>query len=223
MNFFRRLFSKSQSGKIDIEAIVSMDHAPVIPGPFGEKSLWICVKKCDIKALLDHFNLTTLRKASWQDGMKAASDDGAFVFDGLKDWILMIGWKFPIPFVNEGIEPVYAFLNGLSLKFEEVQYFVSFRTSSAAIWIRSVSGRVTRCYAIIDSIHFHEEGVKTPVEEQWRLITPGGFELGDDESKKTLIYPGIEEVWAVSESWSVNPRKMDQYTVQNGVGYIIDF
>lgn len=221
MNIFNRLFGKRAPVPIDIDAVMAKEITGSDPIGFGVKSCWVCVRKCDTKTLIQHLKPKYLDKVDWVEGLRSSYDDKIFLVDELEDWMLLTGIRLPSPRNDEGMNPIFRFLNDLSSTFGEAHFFASFRSVSAACWVKSVNGEIVRCYNISDGeLHF-DIGDKTPVEEKWALFSPDPEDEDLEEKELPIVYPGIEEVSEVAERWSINPMIIEEYKSLSGTGYVL--
>jgi hypothetical protein len=118
-----------------------------------------------------------------------------------------------------GDPPFLPFLEGLSERFDEVQYFGTHRVVNYHAWAKAVDGRVVRAYGWLGERGevLLDVGPKTVEEEAlaFRFVDRTTAE-GDWEDRET---PDEEDVMRIAGRWSINPQEVDAY-LSVGTGYL---
>src|SRR6266511_5438849 len=97
---------------------------------FGYKCAWIAVRTTDMGAVIDALGIRDPRPCSWADGIAQAYKSGSgrlFVTPPLRGYVLCASWslpEFPTGGRPDEITPV---IERLAKRFDDVQYFFSYR------------------------------------------------------------------------------------------------
>jgi hypothetical protein len=181
-----------------------------IPVTFGYKTSWLAIDSEDTQAVVQALGLIRVERSSWAEGLYK----GTFVAPPILGWTLVEGIR------PEAGDPKFRFfLEGLSSRFSEVQYFGTHRVVGYQAWAMAVDGRVVRGYGWLGERGevLLDVGAKTPEEEElgFRFINLDTAD-GDWEGVET---PGEEDVMRIAGRWSLNPQEIDAYE-SKGVGFL---
>jgi hypothetical protein len=182
------------------------------PVSFGYKTAWLAIDTEDTPAVVEALGLRNLRLATWGEGLYRAT----FVSPPVLGWTLVEGVR-----PEAGDPRLLPFLEGLSERFGEVQYFGTHRVVDYHAWAKAVDGRVVRAYGWLGERGelLLDVGPKTLEEEElgFRFIDRTTV-AGDWEG---LEMPGEDDVMRIAGRWSINPQEVDAYP-SVGVGYLGD-
>ena len=167
-------------------------HAPDKPIGFGYKTVWYAVKCYDNELVAEALFDEEYKSCDWVEGtIRAYTRQGIFVLPVIKGWVLVHGLALPQPDQYVYFQTTENFLNKLSARFGEAQFFASHRVVGLYCWARSRDGYLSRLYMMMEG----EEtmtGMPSTIEEN-------------------LGY-GEEEVLKVAEAWSINPSNLASFT-----------
>jgi len=141
------------------------------------------------------------------------------VLPPIEGWTLIAGWGMMIHEKDNSNTNTKRFLNNLSSKFEEAHLYCSQRTSSTALWMKSINGKMERLYLLSDGLN-QIEGEPTEVEKQWDLYDARLEEKLSIEEMDQLTYPSTEEVLEVANAWSINPMILENKERVGDFGYV---
>jgi hypothetical protein len=133
----------------------------------------------------------------------------------------VLGWTFVLGLDIEPHNPEFRpFLEDLSRRFGEVQYFATQRVVDLQAWAKATNGRVTRAYRWLGESGevFPDIGDLTPEEQELgfsRFIN--SRTLGGDWEEAD--FPDEEDVMRIAGKWSVNPQELDAYDSE-GPGFL---
>jgi hypothetical protein len=183
-----------------------------IPVPFGYKTSWLAGETDDTEGVVKALGLRHAEQACWSKGLYK----GTFVAPSILGWTLVEGVR------PEAGAPLFvAFLEDLSRRFGEVQYFGTHRVVDYHAWAKAVDGRLLRSYAWLGERGqvLQDVGQRTPEEEElgFRFVDRTTVE-GDWEG---VEFPREEDVMRIAGRWSLNPLEIDAYE-SKGVGYLGD-
>jgi len=180
------------------------------PVAFGYKTAWLAIDTEDTRAVVNAIELRRVTRATWAKGLYR----GTFVAPPVLGWTLVEGVR------REAGDPQFLpFLEGLSERFEEVQYFGIHRVVNYHAWAKAVDGRVVRAYGWLGERCevLLDIGPKTAEEEElaFRFVDCTTAD-GDWDDRET---PDEEEVMSIVGRWSINPQEIDAY-LSVGTGYL---
>jgi hypothetical protein len=141
--------------------------------------------------VIDTLHLREPRPSSWADGVAWAYNGGVFVTPPLRGYVLCVSFSldFPSgPFPGEST-PV---LERLAQRFDDVQYFFSYRVVERHAWARFKGGKRVRAFAISDFQKYWDIGPRT-----------------EAESGIDLTCPSEDDVMKIAGQWSLNPTELE--------------
>jgi hypothetical protein len=157
------------------KAMPSFDQTPDKPEGFGFKVLWFAIKALDPASVLDALEFGEATPTNWASGLAAVYGDDGWVFASppIGGWILVVGSRLPYP-TNENHDDsgkrFDVLFSRLMQRFDDVQFFGSYRVSDFVAWARAMKGKPTRIFAWSGS----EGAVLVNISEQ----TPEEAKLG---------------------------------------------
>jgi hypothetical protein len=161
--------------------------------------------------VVNALGLRHVRRATWAEGLYKDT----FVAPPVLGWTLVEGVRRP----EAGDPRFLPFLEGLSERFGDVQYFGTHRVVDYHAWATAVDGRVVRAYGWLGERGevLLDVGPKTVEEEElaFRFVdrtTADGDWTG-------LEMPDEEDVMRIAGRWSINPQEVDAYP-SVGIGYL---
>jgi hypothetical protein len=176
----------------------SFDQTPEQPEPFGYKISWFALKTSDPASVLDALEFGEGTPANWSSGLAAArrtegDDRWIFVSPALDGWVLAISFGWPYP-TNETRHEIGArfdvLFSRLMKRFDDVQFFCSYRVADFTAWARAVNGAPTRILAWADGQVSMNFGDQTPEEAELGLVDLSGLSPDDATDK---IFAAAEE------------------------------
>lgn len=139
----------------------SFDQTPDKPGPFGFKVSWFAVKASDPASVLDALELGEATPANWASGLEAAygrshkDDPWVFISPPLSGWVLVVGFSLPYPAIETHHDIGRRFdvlFSRLMKRFDDVQFFGSYRVVGLVAWARALNGKPVRSFAFADEV-----------------------------------------------------------------------
>jgi len=141
--------------------VITFHSTPDKPEPFGYKVSWLAVKARDPATVLDAIEGAV--PSNWESGFAAVysrdypsgtSDPWLFVTPPVRGWILAVSKWFPYPIAIEdetGIGMKFnLLLSRMTQRFDEVQFFGSYRVVDFVCWVRAINGRPMRVFSHAD-------------------------------------------------------------------------
>jgi hypothetical protein len=166
----------------------SFDQTPDKPQPFGYKISWFAVKASDPASVLDALEFEEATPANWASGLAAAYPIGAsqrrdswvFVSPPVSGWVLVVGFWLPYPAAPTGPhheigKKFDVLFSRLMKRFDDVQFFGSYRVVDFTAWARAVNGRPARIFAYADGEVSANVGEQTPEEASLRFANLTGL------------------------------------------------
>ena len=177
-------------------AMPSFDQTPDKPQPFGYKVSWFAVKTSDPASVLDALEFEEATPANWASGLAAAypigasqrSDSWVFVSPPVSGWVLDVGFWLPYPVAPTGphheIGRKFDLLfSRLMKRFDDVQFFGSYRVVDFTAWARALKGKAMRIFAYADGEVSANVGEQTPEEAKLRFANLTGLSPPDASDK----------------------------------------
>ena len=197
----------------------SFDQTPDQPEAFGYKISWFALKASDPASVIDALEFGEAMRTNWASGLAAVygnsgSDDRwVFVSPPVDGWILAIsrGWPHPTAETHREIGARFdVLLSRLMKRFDDVQFFGSYRVSDFAAWARALNGEPARIFAYADGQVLMNFGDQTSEEAKLRLVDLTGLspsDAGDEifrvaeeqnEEEERLLADGLSRTEAVA-------------------------
>jgi len=132
----------------------SFDQTPDKPQSFGYKVSWFAVKAAGPGPVLDSLQCGEGTPANWASGLAVAAEGGSeawvFVSPPVSGWVLIVGRWLPHPAVigsERQIGRKFDILfSRLMQRFDEVQFFGSYRVVGFVAWARALMGKPMRIF-----------------------------------------------------------------------------
>lgn len=143
------------------ETMPSFDQTPDKPEPFGFKVSWFAVKAVDPASVLDALEFREVTPANWASGLAAAYGDAqitdrwVFVSPPISGWVLVVGGRLPYPTAETHHDIGRRFdvlFSRLMKRFDDVQFFGSYRVVGFVAWARALNGKPVRSFAFADEV-----------------------------------------------------------------------
>lgn len=170
--------------------MASLDQTPDKPESFGYKVSWFAVRASDPASVLEALELEDRAPANWAFGLAAAyrtserSDRWVFVSPPVSGWVLVVGSCLPYPVASGESHLERQFHIGrkfdvlfsrLMKRFDDVQFFGSYRVVDFVAWARAQSGEPKRIFAYAAGDVYANFGEQTPEEAALRFTNVGGL------------------------------------------------
>jgi hypothetical protein len=159
---------------------------------FGYKCAWIAVRTEDMGAVIDTLGIRELRPGSWVEGVAYAYNGGVFVTNPLRGYVLSASCAWPEPPTGAWADEITPILERLARRFDDVQYFYTYRVVEGHAWARLKDGKRLRAFAVSD------------FQKLWDIGSPT-----EAEAKLDLTCPTEEDVMKVAGQWSIDPSKLE--------------
>jgi len=205
----------------------SFNRTPDTPQSFGYKISWFALKASDPISVLDALGFADAVPANWASGLSAAYPYGAsqrndpwvFVSPPVSGWVLAAGFWLPYP---AAIEPHLevgrkfdALFSRLIQRFDDVQFFGSYRVVDFVAWARAVKGKPSRVFAYADGEVFANAGVQTPEEAKLRFANLTGLSPPAARDKIFKIAKEQEAEESALIASGLSPREVRARVRQN--------
>jgi hypothetical protein len=172
-------------------AMLSFDQTPDKPETFGYKVNWFAVKASDPASVLDALAFEERTQANWASGLEAAygrtERHWVFFSPPVSGWVLVVGFWLPYPVSpTSQLEREHevggkfdVLFSRLMKRFDDVQFFGSYRVVGFVAWARALNGNPLRIFAISDSTVFANIGEQTPEEAKLGFANLTGLSPSD--------------------------------------------
>lgn len=204
------------------------DRVPDRPVAFGYKMSWIAVRASEPRAVAEALGLDALEPANWRTGIGTVYDDELgesriYVSPSVDGWIFVAGLALPPPVGPRFVDKCQPLLGGLSERFGEAQYYLSYPLIDFYGWVRASGGRVVRAFAMGDEGLIWNQGRTTREERALGLKLfemRGVARRQGDAGAELILYPTEDHVMQLARSWSLDPTTLAEHTSQPGLGLI---
>jgi len=169
----------------------SFDQTPDKPEPFGFKISWFAVKASNPALVLDALELGEATPANWASGLEAAygqshkDDPWIFISPPVSGWVLVVGFSLPYPTIETHHDIGKRFdvlFSRLMQRFDDVQFFGSYRVVGFVAWGRALRGKPIRIFAFADTV-LANVGEQTPEEAKLGFPDLSGLSPSDAEDR----------------------------------------
>ncbi|WP_422931859.1 hypothetical protein [Singulisphaera sp. PoT] len=183
------------------------------PQAFGYKTSWIVVDSTEAAAVASALGLKDPREASWD--VNPYDPDGVFVSPSVLGWTFVLGYL-----IEPHFEAFIPWIESLSRRFGEAQYFATHRVVGLQAWVKAAEGRIVRGYDWLGERGevVMDVGGLTPEEEELGLSRLINHRTVDGDWEDVHI-PDEDDVMNIAGRWSINPQQLDAYDSE-GPGYI---
>ncbi len=185
---------------------VSVPHRPVC---------WLAVRSRSLAAVQSALGLHNPKPCSWTEGL--AGDEKLFIAPPVKGWILVIGAGLPEP--NEDVDACFRFVQRLSRKLGQVQFFSANRVLHHHAWVKADGGRIVRAYAWAGKTLW-QQGPRTAAEEELNLKC---FDYAEPAARVAFGQPdaaslNVEKVPLLAARWSLDPAQIEERLLERERG-----
>ena len=181
-------------------ALPSFDQTPDKPQSFGYKVSWFAVKTSDPTSVLGALEFEEATPANWASGLAAAAAIGpsqrsapwVFVSPPVSGWVFVVGFWLPYPVAPTGRhheigKKFDVLFSRLMKRFDDVQFFGSYRVVDFTAWARALRGKPVRIFAYADGEVLANAGEQTPEEAKLRFANLTGLSPADAGDKISKI------------------------------------
>jgi hypothetical protein len=170
------------------ETMPSFDQTPDKPKAFGFKVLWFAVKAADPTSVLDALEFGGATPANWTSGLAAAygdrqsNDAWVFASPAISGWVLVVGLSLPRPTIETHHDIGKRFdvlFSRLMRRFDDVQFFGSYRVCDFVAWARAVKGKPIRIFAYFGSEVLANVGEQSAEEAKLKFANLSGLSPSD--------------------------------------------
>src|SRR5215472_9042244 len=137
-----RRVTSSRAQAPDSSSKPSSDPQPRVC-PLRLPSAWLAIRSRSALAVQSALGLHNPKPCSWVEGL--IGEEKLFIAPPVKGWVLVIGTGLPDP--SEDVDVCFRFLQQLSRKLGQVQFFSAGRVLHHHAWVKAEGGRILRAYA----------------------------------------------------------------------------
>jgi hypothetical protein len=228
-----KIKSKKDKKAIDedkktIDEYISTEFTPKQAFGYKLPHGWIAVKTEKYLVVADY--LTDFNKyfTNWEKGIKFAYEGGCYVCPSDQGWTFVLSPGFFIDSIFENKNLMEKLIN-MSIEFNEIHCYTSYRTIDQNSWVKILAGKVIRAFSINNSIKYNF-GERTEIEKSLIKIKREDFNKGYENIELILPHPVEEmeyfgdeqDVFKIAEDWDVNPLNLeDDKENDNRLGVMI--
>jgi len=178
---------------------------------------WLAVKGRNMFAVQSALKLHNPKRCSWMEGF--SGEEKLFIAPPVKGWILVLGSRLPEP--SDDVDACFRFIQALSKKLGQVQFFSVSRILNHHAWVRAERGRIVRAYAWAGRTIW-TQGARTPAEKDLDLHC---FDYWDQSERATFAQPegvvsNVDKVPLLAARWSLDPGTLEERFLEreHGIG-----
>lgn len=222
--------------ELPADPMPQLDATPDLPEGFGYKVKWFAVRALDPALVLDALGLVPEAAANWSTGLAAsyrwsASDEVAkwvFASPAIGGWVFLVGKALPYPINTEdgdhgGIGRAFdQVFERLKSRFEEVQFFGSYRVVGFVAWARAIRGEPDRVFAFGDGSVYANAGQQAPEEAALGFPRLDGLSVSDATDRIFALAEEQDAQQAALKASGVPAREAFALVRQGKAGAIPD-
>ena len=167
---------------------------------------WLAIKSRSPLAVQSALGLHNPKPCSWLQGM--AGEEKLFIAPPVKGWILVMGSGLPEP--SDDVDVCFRFLQELSRRVGQVQFFSASRVLHYHAWVKADGGRIVRAYAWAGKTLWLQ-GTKTTAEKELGLECFEYLETPDLATfgQTDIAAANADKVPQLAARWSIDPGRID--------------
>jgi hypothetical protein len=176
---------------------------------------WLAIKSRRVLAVQSALGLNNAKPCSWTDGL--TGHQKLFIAPPVKGWILVVGSDLPDP--SEDEDACFRFIQQLSRRLGQVQFFQAVRAVQYHAWIKADSGKIVRAYAWAGRTLWCQ-GAPTSAEKELDLKMFGYTEAPERVSftAPDVLFVNTEKVPLLAARWSLDPGRIDLRCLETECG-----
>ncbi len=168
---------------------------------------WLAIRSTRLTAVQNALGLTNPTPCPVGEGLAGTDDFNLFISPPIRGWILVTGNDLPEP--AEDVDHCFVWLQQLSLKLGEVQFYSANRALNHHAWARLLTGEVFRAYAWAGETLWNQ-GALTRAEIELGLhCHPYGEHRTGHPHFNELRTGNTEKVPLLAGRWSLDPATID--------------
>ena len=185
-------------------------RTPAVSVRAPEIQRWLAIRGTNQQAVLHTLALHNTRRGSWLEGCPDDLPHQLVVAPPLRGWIVVHGPALPDPAVD--IDACFRFLNRLSVRVGEVQFFSFERRFHRHAWAWLDRGHALRGFAW-DGRTLWNHGALTHAETDLGMICPEYDDPAEPEVIPgfDLVQLNADKVADLASRWSLAPADLTQF------------
>jgi hypothetical protein len=180
---------------------------------FKRPECWLAIKNRNILSVQAALALHDVKTCSWADGL-AGGDQKLFISPPVSNWILVMGPALPNPCDDE--DASFRFLQQLSRKLGQIQFFSASGVFDQHAWVRAEMGRISRAYAWSGRTLWNQ-GEMTAAEKDLGLKCYDYAQTPDSEHEAS---GNSDKVHLLAARWSLDPDEIDEQFIEQSRGIV---
>lgn len=183
---------------------------------------WMAIQSSRLINVEDTFGIKECQKIDWDPSDCLHQDEKIFIAPPVRGWTLVFGEPLKTRYTD--IDELFHFIKRISESYGTVQYFSVDPVTGYHCWINSHDGKFLRSY-VWDGETIWNQGTATQAEKKLNLMTLDYFESPPENEEISFvrlhpdIHKNIDQIYALSGLWGVNPLSVDtsQWGFQKGI------
>jgi len=176
--------------------------------PYSERpNRWVAVRSIKLGEVQSALGLSNPTPCPVCEGLTGSDDLNLFISPPIRGWVLVTGNDLPDP--ADDVDECFIWLQRLSLKLGEVQYYSANRALNHHAWARLLTGEVFRAYAWANETLWNQ-GALTRAETELGLdCRPYGERERNHSLFNDVRIGNTEKVSLLAARWSLDPAMID--------------
>jgi hypothetical protein len=210
--------SKSEGSDAPTNPVAALP-AGFYPSLLKRSNCWLAVKDQSLASVQKALALHDPQPCTWAEGVSVHGGQKLFVSPPVSGWVLVIGPALPDP--GDDVDACFRFLQKLSHKLGQVQYFNLNPLLNHHAWAQLDFGHVIRAYAWAGETLWNQ-GPVTRAESELRMrchdyaeaVGPASLGANETAARNT------DQVHLLAARWSLDPEAIDERCLAEGWGIV---
>ena len=183
-------------------------------------SAWLAIRSRSLRAVQSALGLHNPKPCSCMKGMNG--EEKLFIAPPVKGWVLVVGAGLPDP--DDDVDACFRFLQRISRKLGQVQFFSACPILHHHAWVRAERGRIVRAYAWAGRTLW-QQGQRTAAENELGLKCLEYTEEAESFAygEPVTVAANVDKVPLLAARWSLDPGCIDERFLESERGVAGEF
>lgn len=205
-------FLNDYMAKQESLANAEISDTPDRPLFSGRMMSWIALPASNADEVVAALDVSDLAACNWESAstvLSSTTTDRAFASGAVDGWVFIFG-LLPEPNRDQPEEGLWAFLEKLSERFGEAQYFSCSTVVSFYSWAKAENGKMVRAFSVSggDGKIKWNHGEITPAEREAGVTFASGVVGSLENVDNVQDFLLVDMPQTVAQKWSLDPEKL---------------